>query len=301
MEGTNYQNNDSEVSFVDSTEHCDASYEEVLHRIEELLDATPDQVNAFIENRLHNLESNSDPNLELSHIGNNQYEGFISQKADIVRNFICDRLHVDDPEIFRLFFDTIRTFKKTPGWDCKTVREILPFAVQWTLASYFGNHTGTTKGEMRNRAIYMDVTTAESTGLSVRALRNENCGVCCEKASAAQNLLSFVGAESRIVFSAKCELPEGNTGGDAHVYILLKTSTGKYLYDPANPSAVLDAEANTLISCMPEIHKLTDEDYDAIVSGKDVTVTHRDVRRFSDGHDETVVQRYKYSGAKAFG
>ena len=285
----------------DPAEECGASYEEVLKRMEELLDAHPNQIASFIEHRLHNLEAKADPSLELSHVGHNQHEGFIHPKAEVVRNLIVDRLHIDDPEVFRIFFETVQTFKKTPSWQEKTIREMLLPVLQWTIGNYFGNHTGTTESEGRNRALYMGAVTADSNGISIRELRGQNCGVCCEKAAIAQNLLAFVGADSRIIFSDDCEFPEGNKGGDAHVYILLRTSTGKYLYDPANPSAVIKAEDNSLITCGPEIHKLTDEQYNGVIGGKDVTVTHRDVLRSSDGRDEAKSQRVKYSGSKAFG
>lgn len=193
---------------------------------------------------------------------------------EIRRNMMVDPFVLDDPDLYADLFETIRKFKEAEGWKEKSLREIMPNAIHWSLSKYFGNIAAGSNTEMQNREFYLDHTSADSPSISIKELKGKGFAVCAEKAAAAQNLLTFVGMESELIASSGCRIP-AEAGEEAHYYILVHGPKGDMIYDPTNPRLLLDKEGK-LTSYGPAMYPITEEQSQRLISGESITIEHTD-------------------------
>lgn len=186
------------------------------------LESEEEQI-AFIEKRINELELFSDN--EVDRIGKNQvgsFKGFIPRKIGLASNeseFFSD-LTLDDMSIYKEFMNSINNDVDAYLYgEPSTIIEIQKFI--W---SYFGYNSGNILERMD---IYSD---NPDKMLSIKALKGKNIAACSERSAVAQNLLTFLGFESEIIFGKLNET-------ESHAYIVFKMGNGKarILYDPMNP------------------------------------------------------------------
>ncbi|MBP6855666.1 MAG: hypothetical protein KBC26_01695 [Candidatus Pacebacteria bacterium] len=259
----------------ESRQHQERSpeYLKILGELEQIIDAPEEEQKEFIERRLAFLSKNAESG-EISHISRQIHAGFLGPDMKIRRSMIVDPFVVNDPSLYTHFLKTIKTFRTTRGWEEKTLREIVPFAIQWSLSEYFGNATANQDTEVQNREFYLEHTSAESQPISIKELKGREFAVCAEKAAVAQNLLAFVGMEADLIASASCRIvSEGEDG--AHYYILIHGPKGDIIYDPTNPRLLLDRDRK-LISYSPAVYPISEEQSQQLTSGGSIQVEHID-------------------------
>lgn len=272
-----------------------SEYVKILAEIERVIGTPEDEQRKYIEKRLTTLAENAESG-EMSHIGHSIHKGFLGPKMEIRRNMIVDPFVIDDSDLYADLFETVRKFKKAEGWKEKSLREIIPGAIQWTLSKYFGNIAAGTSTEMQNREFYLDHTSAESPSISIRELKGKGFAVCAEKGAAAQNLLAFVGMESDLIASSGCRLP-AEAEEDAHYYILIHGPKGDMIYDPTNPRILLDKDGK-LTNYSPAMYPVTEEQAQRLVFGESISVEHADDKIGEDGQRVPDKSNRLYAGPR---
>ncbi|MBI5153123.1 MAG: hypothetical protein HZA36_01555 [Parcubacteria group bacterium] len=270
-------------------------YIKILGELEHIVGTTEEEEYKYIEKRITDLSQNTEEG-EVSHVGRKTHKGFLGSKMKIRRNMMVDPLVIDDTVLYKNLLETLQMFKTTPGWEGRTLREIMPHAVQWTLSKYFGNAVAGDNTEIQNREFYLDHTTSESQAISIKELAGKGFAVCAEKGAAAQNLLAFVGLESTLVASTDCRIPT-ESNEEAHYFILLHTPRGNIIYDPTNPQLTLDRD-NKLISYSPAMYLITEDQARRLISGESITVEHNDIKTNEDGEKTEIRSNRLYAGPK---
>lgn len=248
-------------------------YVKTLTELEKVLGTSKKEQLEFIEKRIAALSENAEAG-EMSHIGRCIHKGFLGPKMEIRRNMMVDPFVLDDPDLYTDLFETIRKFKEAEGWKEKSLREIMPNAIQWSLSKYFGNIAAGPNTEIQNREFYLNHISTDSPSISIKELKGKNFAVCAEKAAAAQNLLTFVGIESDLIASSGCRIP-AEADKKAHYYILVHWPKSDMIYDPTNPKLLFDKDGK-LTSYGPAMYPITEEQSQRLISGESITIEHVD-------------------------
>jgi hypothetical protein len=273
-----------------------SSYEEILNEVEKNID-TPDEIKNFIEKRLHVLKNESSK-VDIGSFSRQWHEGFIHPDSLIRRSYMVDPFCLDDDSIYEDMFSMIKKFKEHPWWKDKSMRQMMPFIIQHTIAEYFGNLTSYSNTEESNRKFYIEHNNLMMPAISISELKGKNIGVCAEKSAVSENLTSFLGLESYYIISNTCKAnPDDN---DAfHAYNIWKTENGYFIYDATNPSLNLEKDTNKILDYNPAIYPITEEIFNEIKIGETTRVKHTD--RVSDSERnilETKVTERVYGGYK---
>jgi hypothetical protein len=120
-----------------------------LEEIEKILELSEEEQRNYIEERLKSLTANSKAG-EISPLIETIHKGFLGPDMKIRHSIFVSPFVVDDSDIYLLFFNVIRRFREMDGWMGKSLRDIIPFAVQVTLSEYFGNAVGDASTERQN-------------------------------------------------------------------------------------------------------------------------------------------------------
>src|SRR3989338_4749761 len=115
-----------------------SEYVKTLVELELILGVSEEEQREYMEKRIAALAENAEFG-EMSHIGCGIHKGFLGPKMEIRRNMMVDPFIMDDLDLYADLFETIRKFKDAEGWKEKSLREIMPNAIQWSLSKYFGN------------------------------------------------------------------------------------------------------------------------------------------------------------------
>lgn len=232
------------------------------------------QETRFIDDRLTLLTQSSVPR-EFS-LMSAPRRGFLHPESGIMRNFMVNPFHVDDPEIYKMLLETFKEFKADPTWQQRTLREIAPFAILRTIGNYFGNHWATTSTDHKNREFYMDRSGVGTEDIHLQEIKGKGIAVCAEKGAVAQNLLTFLGYDSQIVASDICHIASDPDETPGHIYNVVTSGAHHLIFDPTNPVLVHDAQGN-ILHAMPAFFPISDNDYQELMKGGLITVTHNDV------------------------
>jgi hypothetical protein len=271
-------------------------YLKILAELEDVLGKPEDEQRSYIDKRIASLSENAESG-EMSHIGRDIHEGFLSPKMEIRRNMMVDPFVMDDPDLYKDLFETIKKFKSAEGWKEKSLREIMASAIQWTLSKYFGNVVANSNTEMQNREFYFNHTSEEISSISIKELKGKGFAVCAEKGAAAQNLLAFVGMESKLIASSKCRIP-AEAGEGAHYYILVHGPKSDIIYDPTNPQLLLNKEGK-LTSYGPALYPITEEQSQRLLAGESIVIEHVDDKIDENGQRVPEKQNRLYAGPRA--
>lgn len=251
----------------------------VLSQIDSFLsledgDEKQEKTSEFIADRLKFLTESTTAK-EFS-IMSRPVKGFLHPESNIRRNFIVDPFNVDDPEIYKMLLNTFGEFRSNPNWQGKTLREIAPYAILRTLGNYFGNHWATTNTEGNNRDFYLNRSGADSENIHLNEFKGKAIAVCAEKASVAQNLLSFLGYESELVASSDCRLEsEEQDDKSGHMYNVITSGENHLIFDPANPTLIKNTDGS-VYSASPAFYLIDQPKYDGLMRGGKVQITHND-------------------------
>lgn len=275
------------------------SFEHVLTAMEDAIQKSEDDpavLEAFISERVKTLLSQSQ-STHIGAMGKRIHPGFIHPETEIQRNGLVDPVYINDNEAYNVLFETLLDFKLNPGWKDKTLREMSVSAIQIALGRYFGNPVSYNDTDARNREFYMNHTTANSKPLSIGEFEGKGIAVCAEKAALAQNLLSFMGMESTMVVGELKESVE-DMPITFHVYNICKTNKGHFVYDPTHPSLQLDSEEK-LISTIPSVYPISAEQFEELMAGGSLSVTHRDFIQDQEGTWQQIHYELVYVGPKS--
>jgi hypothetical protein len=264
-----------------------------LQKIEETLTLSEEEQKEFIQTRLNELEEKSEKVRELSMWGNRLHKGYISKETGIQRNMMVDPFYVDDPSLFESFLAIYKQFRNTPGWSSIPPRQILMNVVQFTLQHYFGNMFSVSGTEAKNVNFYLNEE-HQDNHISIADFKRKNMAVCAEKASAAQNILSFVGVDTFAVLSGNCKLA-GEEEGNAHMFNIFNFGKGYRIYDPTNPVLQMDKDGK-IIGASSAFYPITDKDFEELTSNGEVEVEHKDNQIDEEGNREEVITKRIYGG-----
>lgn len=270
-------------------------YPSTLLGIETILAGNEEEKREFIKYRLEELSKNAKEG-QLSHIGSGIHSGFLGPRMEVCRSMLVDPIVMDDPNLYKDLFSTIDKFKSSEQWQGKSLREIIPNAIQWALTKYFGNICAGPSTESENREFYADHVSAESGPISIGEFKGKGFAVCAEKGAAAQNLLAFVGLESDLIASAKCKIP-AESAENAHYFIVLHSPSGEIIYDPANPKLLLD-DKDDIVSYGPAFYRITQEQSQELLAGGKIEVLHSDTKNEGNSKLTEETQKRIYAGPK---
>ena len=286
------------ISLSDSVETMLGKIDELLQKVTHI-DGEEERFahyRQFVQNRVAELSSGIKPyNI---HIRRPVYHGFIHPEAEVSRN-IMDMMDfkVNDNEAYCVLMDSIRALKNHSDFQDRSLREIVPRAINHAIGTYFGNFFAATKTGIDSEKFYSGF----EPPISLAEFRGKNVALCLEKAALAQNLYSFLGYDTTIIFSDRCVIQLGHQqDSDAHAFnIISNLRPGEnmdVLYDPSNPSLIYEngKVRNSSASCIPAIYKLTKEEGERIKSGGQVEVKHNnfEIKEGSLIPKETVTRVY---------
>lgn len=200
----------------------------------------------------------------------------------MIRSGKYEPFQVNDPEIYRELVSTLADYKEEHDLD--NLRKAFPSALQTTLARYFGNHSSSVQAVEKNNLFYLQrsVVSSDKEGpIDLEDIRYEenddgekvkrSIGVCIEKSAVAQNLVSFLGAESYLISSNNCDLDQDSN--DAHAFNINRTDKGDFILDLANPRLKVDDEDN-VVGVSVGSYPLEEGEFEEIIKeGKEKTVT----------------------------
>lgn len=246
----------------------------------------------FIESRLHELNESSKVK-DLGIMYSKIHQGFINPNSRIQRSPMVDPFHLDDDSLYEQLFTSVKKFKEADGWKEKDLRSIMPVVIQQTLSDYFGNSHGKSDTESRNQKFYIDHSDVTSEDVSLKDLKGKEIAVCAEKASASQNLVSFLGLESYLIMSdSKLE----SSKPEFHAFNVWKTKNGFFIYDPTNPRLTIREETNNLESVYPAVYKISEEEFNKVISDGEVSVKHENAYIGNDAKPSVEITERIYSG-----
>ncbi len=266
-----------------------SEYELRLDEIEAVMEQSPEQQKEFIQKTIEKFDSES-PVKGVSIIWNNFAEGPLNSKSEVKRTMLLDGFYVNDPALYEEFINCLKIFKDDPAmeWSKNGIRTFIPTAIQFAINRYFGNRVD--NAEAKNREIYESNSSFDSNPMDISIFKGKGVAVCAEKASAAQNLNSFAGIKSYMIASVKSQLHGEEGPTEMHMYNIIQTDRGYFLFDPTNLTSTVDknSQAN---SWKPSIYPLTEEEFKNLSEGQSVTVTHTD-NYYKDGelHTETTMR-----------
>lgn len=270
-------------------------YAKTLSEIEKILNTSSKNQERFIKKRISYLSQGIEGEKTLHDAMTSSYEGFLTPQIRISHSGLVDPLIMDDDSLYLEFFKTVQDLRKQEGWKGKSLREIIPYAIQWTISRYFGNTVPGPDTKEQNKEFYENHTTPVSPPVSIGEFKGKNIAVCAEKAAAAQNLLVFVGLKSTLIFSRGCHLPLEATE-ESHCYNLVHSPRGYMIYDPTNPVLILNTNGE-LKSYRPAIYPISKEQFDTLTNGGSVVVEHIDFKEDEDGQLIEVKSNRVYGGA----
>ncbi len=247
----------------------------------------------LITKRLGELTASSKPT-EISTINSKTYRGFIHPESKIIRNFMVDPFCLNDDEIYKVFLETIGEFYRVPAWKELGPMQVSLNAINRAIGKYFGNYYGTQKTEDRNQRFNLDHNSSDSININLSELKGKNLAVCAEKATVAQNLLTFIGIESTLIFSSNCILSEGKPA-TGHAYVVFKTENGFFIYDPTNP-IIATGDEERVSSVYPAIYAINEQEYELLMSGGEVVVSHSNLKTVGKQLIKDEPQKRIYAG-----
>ncbi len=273
-----------------------------LQQVHGLLENTPEDIKEeriveFVLKRLHWLEGEVQP-ARLSVFNRTFYKGFIHPQSDVLRNEWSEALRIDDVQLYVTFLKAIDVVRKQAPWAGRPIRDVVAAALQETMGTYFGAFAGDEGTEKRNEEFYLELARkGKRTGVkhfSISELRGKGVAVCVEKAAAAQNLMAFKGLDSFIVFSTKCSV-KGGQSQPPHVYNIVHSERGLFIYDPTNPSAMRKPHGE-IVGYRPAVYEITKAQFETIKGGGTVEVSHLDYLVRESGQEEEGVKKRVYGG-----
>lgn len=265
----------------DKIETQDSLYnrDEVLSQIDELLKIEDEKeryekTSKFVSDRLKLLTESSTPREFSAH--SQPRKGFLHPESKVEINAIVDPIMIDDPAIYTLLIDTFARYKRSPGWQDKSLRELTPETVLTVINSYFGNDWSDGETAEIRKRFYLDRSGLDSEPLHLNELKGKGFGSCAEKAATAQNLISFLGFQSELVTSSKCRLiSEEADDPDGHLYNVITSGNSYLIFDPTNPRFIWSSP-NNVHSIRPAFYRIDSEQYKSLMDGGQVKVTHND-------------------------
>jgi len=277
-------------------------YFSFLSQVHGLLENTSDAIKEerivdFALKRLQWLRGEVKPT-KLSVFSRTFYKGYIHPESDVLRNEWSEALRVDDTGLYVTFLKTIDQVRKQAAWLNRPLRDMVAAAMQQTMGVYFGTYAGDEGTEKRNEEFYLELARkGKSSGIkhfSLSELRGKKVAVCVEKAAAAQNLMAFKGLDSFIVFSTKCRI-KGGENEPPHVYNIVHSDRGFFIYDPTNPS-VMKRPHGEIVAYRPAAYPISKEQFEIIKGGGVVEVVHNDYLVRDDGTEEAIAKKRVYGG-----
>lgn len=217
-------------------------FSEFIERINSL--KTDEEIKQFALHRINELEQTSTIQ-DISFINDgkiigNNFHGYINADSPITTSLMVDPFYMND---LTLYIEFIKDMSN------KTFNN--PFqlfhAMQKFIESTFGF-----KGNQRIReSVYLQ---DRDQKISIKDFYKNDSALCSERSAAVQNLLSFCGIDSYLVFG---KLLSGNET-ESHAYNILKMGNGTLiLYDATNPVFL---DLNGQVGKVPAYSKIGNDD-----------------------------------------
>lgn len=203
----------------------------------------------FINDRLQEFINNS-MNGEIGLGVNRSYSGFIGSSTELSSNTLFPNMKFDDYSIYEDFFNSFNN-----DIDTLTNEPALISYIQNYIYKYFGYNTS----NMFERMEAYD--TPDWKAVSIKNLKGKNIAACSERSAMAQNLITFMGLDSEIVFGKLND-------SESHAYIIFqpeKNNGFRILYDPMNP---VEYEKDGQINYGIGVSRIDEESYLKLKAGE---------------------------------
>lgn len=234
---------------------------------------------AFIDNRVRDLEENSQTGGEINGFTGNHH-GFIHPAVEVKPAIVGTGFRVDDPEIYGVLLTTMRDGYGKPVFggeqmDEQQYRKFMMYGVQFGMQEYFGNVIPSAEAQAeRQRMVWQGaiMTVDEDDQVpeqpfSIADFKGR--ALCAERAAVAGNMLNLLGIDTTYI-PGKRETASGKS--ELHAFLVFRNSKGdNVIYDPMNPGLIRSKE-DVLVSVMPAVYPGGDE----VLDGGTATVQHTD-------------------------
>lgn len=267
--------------------------QDIVRQQFETLMALPDEsfgesANAFIHDRLSQLEART-PNLQsMSGLGGNR-KGFLLSTTEILPFATGTGFVMDDPSIYDIAMRRAKEFygayaNRFANDPAAHYRNAMLGATQYTQTEYFGGiHVSdenlARREELVQRGSFVD---DEPDAQPASIADFKGIAVCAERTAVANNLLQLFGFEP---VYAMGELKIGDERSALHAFLVLRNGEGKeVIYDPTNPTKVFGQDGG-LKAMHPAIYPIEDEFLNE--TGSEAQVQHKKITRTSEGEEVT--------------
>lgn len=202
------------------------TYKEIIAYINSL--ENEDEIKEFVMTRLEELEQNSerrkvDRNNNGRLIGTIT-EGYINSESPIVTSYMVDPFYMNDATLY------IEFVKRIKGKDLTNLLQFFHELQEFTIEAF-----GFKGNQSMRETVYLKERGEEP--ISIADFYKNNSALCSERSAAVQNLATFCGIKSYLVFGKLCY----GENTEEHAFNIFKAKDGTMiLYDPTNPVTLMN-------------------------------------------------------------
>jgi hypothetical protein len=280
-------------------EQSESKVEDIIAIVGKIVDIEDDglykaQRDDFIIKNLDNFISSSEA-IDINSAKLFSVEGFIHPDSVIKPNLVLNGYKLDDNEIYSNLLDNIRYLKNTEELKDKGNRLINLYAVFKTVGDYYGNYMGDEGIEYQNREFLHDHITSDLKPFSIKEFKSSKIATCSEQASISQNLFTFLGYKSELLLSMRCELVKHKPS--PHAFNIITSENGIFIIETTNPQITIDSE-NNLKYIHPAFYPISEDQYNQLMSGRNVSVEHTDYEIDANGNQKKTYSTRDYGGLR---
>lgn len=262
--------------------------------IENELLKNADKLEAFVHERLDMLKESSEPKSIGLLSKHNPHNGFLHPDSIIRNRIIAGGEFRPDFEVNTYALALEQFIKDRERFPQLPFERVVAYTLTRFVGEYFGNVGYSEHVNEQNAKFWWELqpTLAEKEAgrptPSLSAMKGKAIAVCIEKATLAQNIGAFLGADIWLVFSENCDIDQ--TGYTyAHAYNLLLSAEGNYFILDTTNRIVCHGKDGKLYHKAP-LFPLTAEQHAELAKGNQVQVKLE--FKLPDGEHLTVCRTY---------
>lgn len=272
--------------------------------IDKIFDLRDEDVENWVNERIETLEQTSTETMQKLNpfaakvkrndlkddiTANTEINGFLTKNVEISKDFYSTGFVLDDTSFYKMIVQHIKNSDK----NLISNNTYIMHLIQRTINDYFG----VTATQQRRLSVYNSSVSIDEDGLpsdkpfSVKKFKQNNSGCCSERSAVAQNILSFLGYDTSMIYGYV--LSEHSGKNEAHVYNCISLPNGNgVLIDFTNPIFRNGRYYR------PSIHKVDSEKLKKFTRGNgEIEVFHKTIRTVN-GKDEEELEAWVYGSSE---
>ena len=220
---------------------------------------------------------------------NTEINGFLTKNVEISKDLFSTGFVLDDTSFYKMIVQHIKNSDKNLIRNNTYIMHL----IQRTINDYFG----VTATQERRLRVYNSSISTDEDGFpidkpfSVEKFKQNNSALCSERSAVAQNILSFLGYDTSMIYGYV--LSEHSGKNEAHVYNCISLPNGNgVLIDFTNPIFRNGRYYR------PSIHKVDSEKLKKFTRGNgEIEVSHKTIRTVN-GKDEEELETWVYGSSE---